>query len=670
MFAAKSMDAKNSYQENSDCYTGKPITLTKKQSISHVCKKGLPNGYIHKQSPGMGATECELKAPRNSIIVMPTKSLAATKSQKFTGSLYVGSKYNKDIVKPEESDIKNYLEANDPQFKKILVVADSLAKVIDAASDEIYSKYFLMLDEIDSFQSESTYRSSLEDTIDYYHKFDNKCMVTATPIEFTEENLKEAYDRRTPFNRDSETKEEATIINTNNSLEAAYETILKIRKEKPDDKIAIFHSSVNEIMNLIKKFSKELQDKTKVLCGEGSSAKAESYFDMLETGNILPGEMNFLTSAYYSGIDINETFHLIIVTNSSYTMTLLTPQQIKQIIGRSREGNLSITIIRINTVSNISHNQKHSISTLEEAKEFIQNLRNEADKLMSLSSCIHSILNSEIILNKKAVGRNLMSNLNSNNKENFNLIRVNLNDELKPANFTFDSYQNFTKSAVQMYIQKDSFNYFKSKMDDEAGLISEFVEKAYDSKQTEDVVVDYESKKIEFDNSKKLLDKHGAEILNDFELLGKLTPQIKKRVEELDKLHVQFSSIKYIVENGYNKKEKILVKQAIQYATYMQNTKKIDNDRETLHQLNATKRFLNYFEEGESYNESQIKEEVKKLISIGGILAPKNLNGLTEMQFFRAFFKVPDRGAGPEKKDFTIKGSNPIGIEFREKSIL
>lgn len=69
-------------------------------------------------------------------------------------------------------------------FKKFLVVADSLHLVINYLKNrgENLEDYFLMIDEIDSLQSDSSFRPVAEDVIDYYleHPTQSRCLVSAT----------------------------------------------------------------------------------------------------------------------------------------------------------------------------------------------------------------------------------------------------------------------------------------------------------------------------------------------------------------------------------------------------------------------------------------------------------------------------------------------------------
>lgn len=92
---------------------------------------GLPHGIVAKEETGMGATTLEILAKRNSIIVEPIKITASSKANEF-GKLYVGSPTkNFHPNKITDEEILDYLKS-DVEFKKIIVVADSLGRVIKA----------------------------------------------------------------------------------------------------------------------------------------------------------------------------------------------------------------------------------------------------------------------------------------------------------------------------------------------------------------------------------------------------------------------------------------------------------------------------------------------------------------------------------------------------------
>jgi len=179
---------------------------TGENSTAYILKEGtfisdtfnyLPNGRIDKKVPGIGATRRELTSDRHSIIVEPLKAIASLKAFNLKEisenhkAIYVGSATNRySPLKDKEikEEIKKAKDAG--KFVKIVVVADSLWKVINAI-DEDYDDYFLMLDEIDTFQTDAGYRSRLEDTMDYFFRFKNSCVVSATLSDFSNPKLME-----------------------------------------------------------------------------------------------------------------------------------------------------------------------------------------------------------------------------------------------------------------------------------------------------------------------------------------------------------------------------------------------------------------------------------------------------------------------------------------------
>jgi hypothetical protein len=115
----------------------------------------LPYGIVNKNITGIGGTSLESDAERNSIIVEPLIKIASSKAAITQNSLYVGSPTNELPKSVSEYDIKSYHLNSSIKYKKNFVVADSLSKVINAIGVDVYNSYFLVLDEIDSFQCDS-----------------------------------------------------------------------------------------------------------------------------------------------------------------------------------------------------------------------------------------------------------------------------------------------------------------------------------------------------------------------------------------------------------------------------------------------------------------------------------------------------------------------------------
>ena len=147
----------------------------------------LPHGRINKKETGIGATYLELQSERNSIIVFPTRHTAFSKSG---GDVHYFSsdRLTKVATQNKEDKLKRYLEDSRKKFNKITVVADSLPKLIDIIGKDVYTNYFLLLDEIDSIQKDSTFRKKMEICMELYKKFDfdKRAVVSATLLDFSD----------------------------------------------------------------------------------------------------------------------------------------------------------------------------------------------------------------------------------------------------------------------------------------------------------------------------------------------------------------------------------------------------------------------------------------------------------------------------------------------------
>lgn len=169
------------------------ILLNSNEKLFDVITQ-LPYGLIDKQATGIGATYSEMHSKRNSIIVVPTRALGENKCGNNPNYLYIGTQRLSRSV-TTDIEIKNYLNNSAIEFKKIIVVADSLKKLIDNILDlniDVYREYFLMVDEIDTIQADNHYRPQLSNVIDYYYRFklQRRALVSATVKEFSYPKLK------------------------------------------------------------------------------------------------------------------------------------------------------------------------------------------------------------------------------------------------------------------------------------------------------------------------------------------------------------------------------------------------------------------------------------------------------------------------------------------------
>lgn len=304
----------------------------------------MMHGIVDKKITGIGATSLEINAKRNSIIVVPSKSIAYTKSLSTNNLLYVGSPIGSIRSNVSKRDIRKYISDPNVTYKKIIVVADSLRKVIEVIGVDNYPNYFLLIDEIDCYQADSTYRSNLENVIDYYLEYpeNNRALVTATFKEFSNLTLKQEI--KTILRYPILPVRDINLYNTNNPNAATVEAIKVISRIKPIEKIVIAYNSIVNILNIIELLDDDQKNECSIICGENSMTDAGEYYLDFK-GEYLSSRITFITSSIFRGVDIKEQFHLISVANSSKSHTLLSTANLTQIAGRCREGLYSETVI-------------------------------------------------------------------------------------------------------------------------------------------------------------------------------------------------------------------------------------------------------------------------------------------------------------------------------------
>ena len=406
----------------------------------------LPYGIINKTIPGIGATTLEIKSDRNSIIVVPTKSLAYTKYKRTEAEsgenscMYIGSPFGtitKDIT---QKDINTYLEINNGKKKKFLVVADSLPKVLRAIGKYNYTDYFLMIDEIDTLQTDSVYRPALEKVIDYYEEFkkENRAVVSATMIELTHPELLKETTITTSYG--TIPSRNIQLRHTNNEDLCTIVTINEILKDKPDDKIVIAYNSLDGILvciELLKKTREEVDadfnDKIGILCSEMSKSKAGDYYIEINEDNTLPKQIVFMTCAYFVGVDIEEQYHSIAVSTFNQPFTLLSTNRLAQIVGRCRVGALSETVIY--TTKRIEVKEKFNDfkeKILKKAEVFTKAIQAFKDVLVQAPELAEAEVNFNEIINYFAYEK-------VNNDYPVKLLRANINNEIVPSYFNIDA---------------------------------------------------------------------------------------------------------------------------------------------------------------------------------------------------------------------------------------
>lgn len=304
----------------------------------------LPSGIINKTETGIGATTLEFSSKRNSIIVEPIKITASSKAFEHD-AFYVGSPTKYHSRQVTNKDIINYLNDNSVKYKKIVVVADSLPRIHNLIKAKPIT-FFLMIDEADAFQNEANFRASMEHALEIYKSFpvNQRALVTATVLPFSDPDLKsESYTTvryLTPNSRSIK------LVSTDNVKATAADVLNYLIAKFPQDKIMVAYNSVSGCYDLAEHLAKNLaiaKDDINVLCSENGKESVGKYYTQLDC-SILPNRLNFMTSAYFSGFDINEKYHLVSISSCD-EIKVLSEHKLKQIAGRCRPGLLSEIVV-------------------------------------------------------------------------------------------------------------------------------------------------------------------------------------------------------------------------------------------------------------------------------------------------------------------------------------
>lgn len=454
----------------------------------------LPHGIFDKRITGIGATTLEIKAKRHSIIVMPTKRLAYNKHKANEGTIYIGSFI--EGLKNSSQDIQKYTLDTSIEYKKYIVVADSLGALISELQStrlfpDIYREVFLMVDEIDQMQEDSSFRTTLEGVIDYYFRFHYKqrVLVSATVQPFSNPKLQKEcrFEVDSIISKsDSEkvqlySNRECKLITTNHIPKALIDYLSHIPKE---EKVLIAFNAVREAYDIIQHLTDDLKEECAILCSDSRENDVKNYFNRL-IDNKLPSRINFMTSAYFSGIDIYDSYHLCTINNANNSIQLISIVDFIQIYGRCREPYkvLSDTIIfkkfeaRKKAPKDVD-SKKNSSSTKKKLpnKRYIHSeLLKKADKLIELFQAMNQIsANDKVIATyfeqiKEKIALESMGFIYNNR---LTLIRKNIDNDYVPAYFAidyllsrYDSYNNYrSTNDFKKYLNTINIDIVESKL--------------------------------------------------------------------------------------------------------------------------------------------------------------------------------------------------------------
>ena len=308
----------------------------------------IPSNYIiDKVRPNLGATTVEIESSRNSIIIEPFISVMEVKKERFGYKLCVINENTSN------KDIYDYLIQDNVQNKKLMTTPEAFERMISVLRviDKNYrANYFLLYDECEKLVQQPLFRPKLLAPLDELFLFDNKALISATPLIPSDNRLEEHGFKLLVFKPEFDYREELKLITTNN-LKTSLRNQLKLYN---DDRPVFIYSNCKESI-LYATQIEEVKDDYKVFCAKDLD---EKFFMHQEISNIQYSvkdqqyaKYNFFTSRFFSAVDMlysdSTKPHVIMLTNIPWVKhSIIDPEtEAIQIWGRLRAGISSITHI-------------------------------------------------------------------------------------------------------------------------------------------------------------------------------------------------------------------------------------------------------------------------------------------------------------------------------------
>lgn len=581
------------------------------QYLTEVLPMIPTNTVLYKTLTGLGATYGELKADRNSIIIEPNVPVIVGKcndpkhKEDNLFGVYEGV-YTEDVIK--------YLEKSADKRTKILTTPESFQKVKDAfelMDMDIYGTCFLLFDECHKIVKDADYRSDITLPFDDFFLFNEKALVSATPISFSDPRFEMQKFQIIRIEPAFEYKLPVSLIHTNNVLEQLKRTLDKL--DATD--ICLFVNSTDMIYSFIKQL--DIENESTVFCAKKSVEKLKNKkfkhaFEQWSKSRMK--KYNFFTSRFYNALDIELKIKptVIMISDvyfSEYSMIDPHTDAI-QAIGRFRNG--------VNRVCHIFNtNPNLPVRTEEEIGIYLQVSKEVYDKIKTFYDCATS----EEARNAyrealKVLPFNQM--LNKDGKENFFAIDNYVDEALLKSSYnaqekliaSYRSNRLFDLDVESAYFPFGDFERLK-KESKYASLKDKRKEVVL---QLELLKGDDETEMIR--NYKEDLRKADSFIYGAYEEIG------KEMIESLD------YSVKRI-------KEAMILKQ----------------NREKTEGTEFIQLIKNSFKVGQKYTKKYIKEELTRIYALTGVTPQKTITG----QSIKEFFHVKEINTGGSRKFLLVE---------------
>jgi len=305
------------------------------------------NVIVNKVITGWGATYAEIKAKRHSIILLPHKSQISSKHAK-----HYEEDYTQEVTEAATIEkLKKYITARNSRHMKFLSTPEGLGKVVKALKEcdiDAFDEVFLLCDESHKITTDVGYRVNISSFADYFFQFNNKAMISATPFKPSHPKLAEQGFKMIKVNHQRHIKKQIRLVCVNN-LAAAFREYINQYDGKM---LFVFFNSLNGIKALID--NNQLIKDYHIYCSEDGVVDFKQMKDLkpelteasfkaysrIDANNL--ARINFLTSSFYNGLDIegfDEVPDVLLLTDLTVAdHTVFDPNtDVYQILGRFRQ---------------------------------------------------------------------------------------------------------------------------------------------------------------------------------------------------------------------------------------------------------------------------------------------------------------------------------------------
>lgn len=573
--------------------------------LTELLKGGIPtNTILCKTLTGLGATYSEIKAPRHSIIVEPNKPVIIGKCKDSEHKddnlfgVYQGV-YTDDII--------DYIEESKDKYLKILTTPESFHKVEEAlkvTDTEIRFECFLLFDECHKIVKDSDYRPSISLPMDLFFECENKALVSATPIEFTDPRF--ADFTQLEIVPDFDYSKDLFLHVTNNVLQTVKDTFSSL-----DGTTFIFCNSTDMIYNMMRQLG--VLEESAVFCSANSVKKLQNDKDVkfkraYEEWDIKHMKRyNWLTSRFYNAVDIklSESPNIILLSNCYFSEhTMMDPYTDSiQACGRFRNG-----VSTIKHIVNLNSNLR--VQSKEEVRGYIRGLEYAHDILVNFRDTAPDIEKREIW--QEYISNSPFSKYLVNGSKSYYKIDCYVDDEVVKG------YYSDKNLLYSIYGKCSAFNVHMEERIYRFG--------------------DYE--RLQRDCPKQTKKEARMQIVQQLEMLGPCETQMdleyRQELIESDAFIVEaYETLGKEIIESLNYKEK-RIKEAMILKRY----------REQSTGLEASQLIKNSFKSNTWYPDNFIKKELSRIFKLLGIKYPKKVTSHTIGDFFEYTEKKTKKGRG------------------------